>query len=102
MLNALAQSLEQQFRSQLVQLGETAAEQGRLEEAVDSYAMVRPLVSLLRGDDQLSQIDARVAATAFGLGLLWYLERNDGNTASSSSVILYTKFLLDELVKWRP
>ncbi len=101
-LNALFESLDHEFRSRLVQLGETMAEQGRLEEAVESYAMVRPLVSLLHGDDQLSLSDARVAATAFCLGLLWYLERNCENNASSNSVRRYTKFLLDELVKWRP
>ena len=79
-----------------------AAEQGRLEEAVDSYAMVRPMVSLLRGDDQLGQSDALVAATAFCLGLLGYLERNGANISSFSSIIFRTKFLLEELVKWRP
>ncbi len=101
-LNALAETLELEGRSRLVQLGETAAEQGRLEEAVESYAMVRPLMSLLRGDDQLSQSEARVVATAFCLGLLWYLERTGENNASFSSVRLHTKFLLDGLVIWRP
>ncbi len=101
-MTALARALEQELRSSLVRLGETAAEQGRLEEAVESYAMVRPLVSILRGDDQLSQSDARVAATAFCLGLLGYLERNGEGNSSSSSLSLYTKFLLDELAKWRP
>ena len=50
----------------------------------------------------ICQSDTRVAATAFCLGFLGYLERNGANISSSSSVILYAKLLLEELVKWRP
>ncbi len=84
-----------------MQLEDTAAELGRLEEALESYAMVRPLVSLMRGDDQLTQSDARIAATAFCWALIWYGERNCENSADSS-VSFRTKFLLEELERWRP
>ena len=100
-LRALAGSLEQEFQSQLVQLVDISAERGSLEREVESYGMVPPLVSLLRGDDRLSQSDARLAATAFCRGFLWYLEGNGENTGFSS-VRSQTKILLDELTKWRP
>ena len=100
-LKSLAGSLEQEVRTRLVQLVDISAERGSLQREVESYAMVPPLVSLLRGDDGLSLSDARRTATAFCRGFLWYLEGN-GENNGSSSVRSQTKILLDELAKWRP
>ena len=100
-LKSLAGSLEQEIRTRLVQLVDISAERGSLQREVESYAMVPPLVSLLRGDDGVSLSDARRTATAFCRGFLWYLEGNGENTGSSS-VRSQTKNLLDELAKWRP
>ena len=100
-LKSLAGSLEQEVRTRLVQLVDISAERGSLQREVESYGMVPPLVSILRGDDGLSLSDARRTATAFCRGFLWYLEGNGENTGSRS-VRSQTKNLLDELAKWRP
>lgn len=101
-LRALAKSLEKEVRVRQLQLTEMAVTLGRLQEAVDSYALVRPLVSLLQGQNQLSLSEARVAATALCLGLLGYLEANDQIPASSALVGHRAKYLLEALEKWRP
>ena len=49
---------------------------GRLEGAIDSFAMVRPMIRLLHGDDELTPGEVRVAATALCLGLMGYLDQN--------------------------
>ena len=98
----MAKASEQEVRTRLLELGDTAAALGRLEEAADSYAMVRPLVSLLQGKDQLSLTEARVAATALCLGLLGYLNSQAQLPASSASVGHRVKSLLEALQNWRP
>ncbi len=100
-LRALAGSLLQELRDQLVQLVDVSTERGSLEGEVELYGMVPPLVSQLCGDDQLSPSDARRTATSFCRGFLWYLDAIGGN-AGFSSVRSQTKTLLDELAKWRP
>jgi len=101
-LRALAQVFEKEVASRLVQLGETAVALGRLEEAIDSYALVRPLVSLLQGKDQLSLSEARVTAIALCRGLLAYLEGKTEIWDSSASVAYRANYLLEALEKWRP
>ena len=101
-LRALAQVFEKEVGRRLVQLGETAVALGRLEEAIDSYALVRPLVSLLQGKDQLSLSEARVAAIALCRGLLAYLEGKTEIWDSSASVAYRANYLLEALEKWRP
>ena len=101
-LRALAEALAQEVRRRQLQLGETAVALGRLQEAVNSYALVRPLASLLRGENQLSLAEARIASTALCLGLLGYIEGNPQLPASSGSVAYRAKNLLEGLEKWRP
>ncbi len=101
-LRALATAIEQEVRQGLVQVSKTAVSLGRLEESVNSYAIVRPLVSLLQGKNQLSLPEARIAATALCLGLLGYLERNPEVAGASVSVGQRTKHLLEALETWHP
>ena len=100
-LRAAAEVSELEVRLRLRKLGNTAVALGRLEEALDSYALVRPLVNLLQGKEELSLSEARVAATALCLGLLGYLEGNAGNPASAAQVGLRVKLLLEALQNWR-
>ena len=100
-LRAVAEAWDLEVRLRLRKLGDTAVALGRLEEALDSYALVRPLVNLLQGKAELSLSEARVAATALCLGLLGYLEGNAGNPASAAQVGLRVKSLLEALHNWR-
>lgn len=98
---AAAEASDLEVRLRLLKLSDTAVALGRLEEALDSYALVRPLVNLLQGKAELSLSEARVAATALCLGLLGYLEGNAGNPASAAQVGLRVKSLLEALHNWR-
>ena len=100
-LKALGTSLREDLVRGRKECQEIALEMGRLEEAIDSHPMVRPLVSLLQGKDGLTPGDVRVAATALCLGLMGCLER-DGQNWKAGSVSLRAKELLQALERWTP
>ena len=96
-LKALGASLREEIQNSQKECQETALAMGRLQEAVDSYAMVRPLITLLQGKDGLAPGEVRVAATALCLGLLGYLDRN----GQFSSIGYKVKALLEALERWK-
>ncbi len=96
-LKILGTSLREEVLSKQKEFHEAAFALGRLEEAIDSYAMVRPLISLLQGKDGLAPGEVRIAATALCLGLLGYLDRN----GQYSSIGFKVKVLLEALERWK-
>ena len=96
-LKILGTSLREEVLSKQKEFHEAAFALGRLEEAIDSYAMVRPVISLLQGKDGLAPGEVRVAATALCLGMLGYLDRN----GQYSSIGIKVKVLLEALERWK-
>lgn len=96
-LRILGTSLREEVLSKQKEFHEAAFALGRLEEAIDSYVMVRPLISLLQGKDGLAPGEVRIAATALCLGLLGYLDRS----GQYSSIGFKVKALLEGLERWQ-
>lgn len=99
-LRAIGISMKKEATARAAELQNTAKELGRLEEAIGSYAMVRPLINLLQGKDGVEPQEARIAATALCLGLQGYLERDPGTQINATQVRIRVQHLLEALELW--
>ena len=100
-LRAICHSLREELFAQQKALQETARVLGGLEEAIDSHALVRPLINLLQGIEGVAPNEARIAATALCLGLTSYLEREMEAQTNAAQVRTRTKQLLEALERWK-
>lgn len=100
-LRAIGDLMKEEAMARAAELQDTASALGRLEEAIDSYAMVRPLINLLQGKEGVAPKEARIVATAICLGLLGYLERDLGTQTMVGPVRLRVQQLLEALERWK-
>ncbi len=100
-LRALGASLRQEVLRSHEECRVTAFAMGRLEEAIDSYGMVKSLVDLLQGRDGLAPGEVRVVATALCLGLMGHMEREGGGNWQADIVGSRVKALLEALERWK-
>ena len=99
-IKALRRSFDQRLSTQQVELQKTARALGSLEEKIDSYAWIRPLVNLLQGSEGVTSKEVRIAATALCLALRRYLELHVENRDKPARVGILLEQLLEALERW--
>ena len=99
-IKALRRSFDQRLSTQQVELQKTARALGSLEEKIDSYAWIRPLVNLLQGSEGVTSKEVRIAATFLCLALRRYLELHVENRDKPARVGILLEQLLEALERW--